>query len=311
MAAASSTLTDHLLCSICTEVYTDPVFLTCQHTFCMRCIQQCLDAGHQHCPECRQPVRDRNFQINRLIKNIADQLRLEENKKGRGGVEREDVCPEHGESLKLFCETDDQLICHICRDGREHRGHTFIPLKEAQEDLRGKLVSVIFGSSEKDIDKASKAIHDQEQVLSDQRHRCDDIQSKIKAQFEEVIAKLREKEEKAMREIEFNRCPAEMGEHLTKLERYLATARERKNTLQSGLEITDPREFLRWWREEGSALYNTSPKWPQVHRSKICSLTKQDDIDYDNMMGCILWENIDKILRWHLSTVKQHRCCIA
>ena len=111
---------------------------------------------------------------------MADQLRLKENKKGRGGVEREDVCPEHGESLKLFCETDNQLICLICRDGREHRGHTFRPLKEAQEDLRGKLVSVILGSSEQETDGVSK-IHEQQQVLSDKRQRCDEVKRKLQA----------------------------------------------------------------------------------------------------------------------------------
>ena len=284
MAAASSTLTDHLLCAICTDVFTDPVSLSCQHTFCMRCIQQSLDAGHQNCPECRQHIRDRNFQINRLIKNMADQLRLEENKKGRGGVEREDVCPEHGESLKLFCETDYQLICHICRDGKEHRGHTFIPLKEAQQDLRGKLVSVIFANSEQEADGVSK-IHEQQHVLSDKRQRCDEVKRKLQAQFEETITKLRANEGKAMREIDEE--PARMGVRLTELERHLATARERNNTLQSGLEITDPREFLSWWREKRSALCDTSPKCPQVHRSNVRPLQQLEN-----------WEKIDKVLKF-------------
>ena len=165
--------------------------------------------------------------------------------------------------MKPFCETDNQLICHICRDEREHRGHTFRPLKEAQEDLRGKLTSVIVCSYMQEIDGVSK-INEQQLVLSDKKQRCDEVKRKLQAQFEETITKLRKKEEEAMREIDEE--PARMAVRLTELERYLATVRDRNNTLQSGLEITDHREFLTWWREKGSALCDT--QWRLVNRGR-------------------------------------------
>ena len=43
------------------------------------------------------------------------------------------MCAEHEEKLKLFCETDQQLVCVICRDGEEHDGHKFKPIKEAAQ----------------------------------------------------------------------------------------------------------------------------------------------------------------------------------
>lgn len=43
------------------------------------------------------------------------------------------VCPDHDEMLKLFCETDQKLVCLICRDGDKHQGHTFKPVDEAAE----------------------------------------------------------------------------------------------------------------------------------------------------------------------------------
>ncbi|GLD45619.1 nuclear factor 7, ovary-like isoform X1 [Lates japonicus] len=41
--------------------------------------------------------------------------------------------------MKLFCVTDQQLACIICRDAEEHRGHKFNPLKEAATSLRKEL----------------------------------------------------------------------------------------------------------------------------------------------------------------------------
>lgn len=43
------------------------------------------------------------------------------------------VCSDHQERLKLFCETDQKLVCLICRDGENHQGHTFKPVEEAAE----------------------------------------------------------------------------------------------------------------------------------------------------------------------------------
>eukprot|EP00062_Callorhinchus_milii_P023976 gi/632983395/ref/XP_007908626.1/ PREDICTED: zinc-binding protein A33-like [Callorhinchus milii] len=42
-------------------------------------------------------------------------------------------CEKHREDLKLFCEVDQKLICSICSDAKEHRGHSFLPIDEAAE----------------------------------------------------------------------------------------------------------------------------------------------------------------------------------
>lgn len=43
------------------------------------------------------------------------------------------VCSDHQEKLKLFCETDQKLVCLICRDCEKHQGHKFKPVEEAAE----------------------------------------------------------------------------------------------------------------------------------------------------------------------------------
>ncbi|XP_056405463.1 E3 ubiquitin-protein ligase RNF135-like [Hyla sarda] len=60
---ASADLRDELSCSICLNIYTDPVTLRCGHNFCRDCIDRVLDSqrskGAYTCPECRQRFRQR------------------------------------------------------------------------------------------------------------------------------------------------------------------------------------------------------------------------------------------------------------
>uniref|UniRef100_A0A8C5WKN9 Uncharacterized protein n=1 Tax=Leptobrachium leishanense TaxID=445787 RepID=A0A8C5WKN9_9ANUR len=60
---ASADLRDELNCSICLNIYTDPVNLNCGHNFCKICIGNELDnqkeCGIYSCPECRAEYRER------------------------------------------------------------------------------------------------------------------------------------------------------------------------------------------------------------------------------------------------------------
>ncbi|XP_062849727.1 nuclear factor 7, ovary-like [Trichomycterus rosablanca] len=54
MASSSSFLSeDQLQCSICLDVFTDPVTTPCGHNFCKTCIKECWDTSlHYQCPVC-------------------------------------------------------------------------------------------------------------------------------------------------------------------------------------------------------------------------------------------------------------------
>ncbi|XP_063785054.1 E3 ubiquitin/ISG15 ligase TRIM25-like [Pseudophryne corroboree] len=67
---ASADLRQELDCSICLNIYTDPVTLRCGHNFCRGCIDRVLDtqegAGAYTCPDCRAECQERPA----LIRNI-------------------------------------------------------------------------------------------------------------------------------------------------------------------------------------------------------------------------------------------------
>ncbi|XP_040191592.1 E3 ubiquitin/ISG15 ligase TRIM25-like [Rana temporaria] len=74
---ASADLRKELECSVCLDIYTDPIILRCGHNFCRDCIGHVLDAlddsGGYCCPECREEFQDRPaLRRNRTLRNIVE-----------------------------------------------------------------------------------------------------------------------------------------------------------------------------------------------------------------------------------------------
>ncbi|XP_073480463.1 E3 ubiquitin-protein ligase TRIM39-like [Aquarana catesbeiana] len=76
---ASGDLRAELECSVCLNIYTDPVMLRCGHNFCRVCIDRVLDtqggSGGYSCPECREKFRDqpalhRNITLRNIVENF-------------------------------------------------------------------------------------------------------------------------------------------------------------------------------------------------------------------------------------------------
>ncbi|KAM5135954.1 E3 ubiquitin/ISG15 ligase TRIM25-like [Mantella aurantiaca] len=76
---ASSDVRDELDCSICLNIYTDPVTLRCGHNFCRLCIDCVLNtqqiSGVYNCPECREDFHERPaLRKNTTLSNIAQRF---------------------------------------------------------------------------------------------------------------------------------------------------------------------------------------------------------------------------------------------
>ncbi|XP_040291718.1 E3 ubiquitin-protein ligase TRIM62-like [Bufo bufo] len=73
---ASADLREELKCSICLEIYRDPVNLSCCHNYCRSCIHRMLDTQEAFraykCPECRttflhRPVLQKNIALCNIV----------------------------------------------------------------------------------------------------------------------------------------------------------------------------------------------------------------------------------------------------
>ncbi|XP_053577415.1 E3 ubiquitin/ISG15 ligase TRIM25-like [Bombina bombina] len=73
---ASADLREEVTCPVCVSIYTDPVTLSCGHTYCLSCINQTWDnqeEGEYSCPECQQRFRRRpELKRNLRLRNIAE-----------------------------------------------------------------------------------------------------------------------------------------------------------------------------------------------------------------------------------------------
>ncbi|XP_060935509.1 zinc finger protein RFP-like [Limanda limanda] len=78
MASAISLLSEErLLCSICLDVFTDPVTILCGHNFCSSCLHTYWDSGDTcQCPMCKREFSTRpELQVNTVMSELADEFK--------------------------------------------------------------------------------------------------------------------------------------------------------------------------------------------------------------------------------------------
>ncbi|KAM6233279.1 E3 ubiquitin-protein ligase TRIM7-like [Porphyrio hochstetteri] len=125
-------------CSICLDYFSDPVSITCGHSFCRGCISRCPRKPDRRfcCPQCRGVAQKRKFRPNRELRNLVEIAKRLGARAGPG-----DLCPKHQEPLKLFCQEDQAAICVVCDRSHAHRAHAVAPIEEAAQECREQIQS--------------------------------------------------------------------------------------------------------------------------------------------------------------------------
>ncbi|XP_041429789.1 E3 ubiquitin/ISG15 ligase TRIM25-like [Xenopus laevis] len=147
MAAAD--LRAELSCSVCREIYTDPVTLLCGHNFCLICIERTWDwqksiEEDPSCPECRRTYRRKPELIRNLrLRNIAEQFLSTDPQQDGTGTSRDSKCSSHNKILEYYCCEDGVCVCGSCVAFGEHRGHKVELLSEASDQMKEKLREVV------------------------------------------------------------------------------------------------------------------------------------------------------------------------
>ncbi|XP_033982759.1 E3 ubiquitin-protein ligase TRIM39-like [Trematomus bernacchii] len=153
MSAASCLLTEHqFLCSICLDVFTDPVSTPCGHNFCKACITQHWDSKVPYqCPNCKKLFHTRpELLVNTFISEMVAQFRQSAQQKASSSSSEQQVV-KPGEvpcdactgtrlkalksclvCLESYCET--HLEPHLTRAGlKKHQ------LIDPVENLEGRM----------------------------------------------------------------------------------------------------------------------------------------------------------------------------
>ncbi|XP_060707203.1 zinc-binding protein A33-like [Hemiscyllium ocellatum] len=238
-------LTEETVCPVCLDFFTDPVTLDCGHNFCRSCITQSWEKKEiNSCPECREVFPERNLRVNRALANLAEEAR--KLKLGPKETEGKSHCEEHQRELELFCETDKKLICLICRDSREHRGHRFLPIDEAVEIYKDKLKSALDSLTEKKSAVIQTELT-QKRKISEVREQASSLQTHITSEFTKMHQILTEKEQRLLRDLreEEERIVEPMEKNLREIQDNLNSIEEEFSKLQKQMEQKDELMFLK------------------------------------------------------------------
>lgn len=86
---------DHLVCSICQDVFNDPATIPCGHNFCITCITEHWNSSiGSPCPLCKKNfyLKSDQIAINREFRDIIDQLKRGEKSPIQPGKTPCDAC---------------------------------------------------------------------------------------------------------------------------------------------------------------------------------------------------------------------------
>eukprot|EP00062_Callorhinchus_milii_P027131 gi/632990069/ref/XP_007883985.1/ PREDICTED: zinc-binding protein A33-like [Callorhinchus milii] len=188
--------TEVLICAICLDFFTDPVILGCGHNFCRSCITRSWEKQeNRSCPECRQVTAERKLQVNRALAKMVAKAREFSLDPTRTAVNRQ--CEKHREDLKLFCETDKKLLCVVCRDAKEHRGHSFLPIDEAAEFCMDQAKSSLDSLTQRK-ETALQAEAQQREKISQVKEQVQSLQTHVMAEFAKMHQSLTDREQRVM-----------------------------------------------------------------------------------------------------------------
>uniref|UniRef100_A0A8C6TBZ6 Uncharacterized protein n=1 Tax=Neogobius melanostomus TaxID=47308 RepID=A0A8C6TBZ6_9GOBI len=190
---------EQFLCSICLEVFSEPVSTPCGHNFCKRCISQTWDTK----AVCKCPLCNRKVQC-----DVCSEPKLKAVK----------MCPTHDQPLMIYCSTDQKTICVVC-SVREHKNHTIVSLEEALEqtvaenqrlvEQRRLKVQEITAALELSEREAQRETQQMVKVFSDimeSVQRCLDHHTKV---MEQSLSKHKERAQALIQQLQQEMCELE------------------------------------------------------------------------------------------------------
>ncbi|XP_062270496.1 nuclear factor 7, brain-like [Scomber scombrus] len=158
-----------LSCPVCHDIYTNPVILTCSHSFCKDCLQSWWKEKQiRECPICMERPLMSDPPRNLALKNLCEAFLQERTQISSAGSEP--LCSLHSERLKLFCLDHQQPVCVVCLHSEAHNNHRFRPINEAAQGHK------------EEIQKSLKPLQEKLKVFEEVRGKCDQTAEHIKVQ---------------------------------------------------------------------------------------------------------------------------------
>ncbi|XP_053185505.1 tripartite motif-containing protein 16-like [Scomber japonicus] len=223
----------------------------------LKAFKSCLVCLVSYCENHLQPhYESTKFKKHKLV-NPSEKL-------------QENICSHHDEVMKMFCRTDQQIICYLCSVD-EHKGHDTVSAAaertERQRELEVSRLNIQqrIQDREKDVKllqqeveavsrSADEAVEDSEKIFTELirllQKRSSDVKQQIRSQQETEVSQVKELQEKLQQEItELKRKDAELKklshteDHNQFLHNYPSVSQLSEPTDSSSINIRPLRYF--------------------------------------------------------------------
>ncbi|CDQ82458.1 unnamed protein product [Oncorhynchus mykiss] len=213
MASSSRLLSEEQFqCSICLDVFTEPVSTPCGHNFCKVCISGYWDTTDLcQCPMCKRTFYTRpELKTNTAFRDRVTGLKRHklidpvENMEDR-------MCKKHDRQLELFCRTDQTCVCQFCTEA-DHKTHHTVPLEKEFGERKAQLVKTeqhVWQMIQVRLEKVQKIKHsvefskkDTQRVMADSLQVFTDLMDSIEKSKKELIEEVEEKQKAAENQAE-------------------------------------------------------------------------------------------------------------
>ncbi|KAJ8259418.1 hypothetical protein GJAV_G00169040 [Gymnothorax javanicus] len=259
MASAFSLLEAELSCPVCSEIFRDPVILSCSHSFCKDCVQQYwVQCGSQMCPVCRKRHSNGHPPCNLSLRNMCEVFLNEISQRAKAGSE--ELCSLHSEKLKLFCVEDHLPVCLVCQTSEKHENHKLRPVPEAAEKYKEKLRTSLPPLQKKlKAMNEVKLIFDQTAKHIKSQAQCTERQ--IKMEFEKLRQFLKDEEAAritAVRKEEEQKSQM-MKKKIEKMTEEISSLSQQIRAIEQELGAEDV-SFLRKYKDTQKSSCDSGPK---------------------------------------------------
>ncbi|KAM3587627.1 uncharacterized protein V6R79_010568 [Siganus canaliculatus] len=223
----------------------------------LKALKSCLQCLASYCEEHLQPHYD--VPPLRKHKLVEPSTRLQEN-----------VCSRHNEAMKMFCRSDQKIICYLCTVD-EHKGHNMVSAaaertnRQVLLEWRRQNIQKNIEEREKDVEllqqevvdisrSADQTVEDSQEIFTQlirvMEQRRYDVEQQVRSQQEAEVSRVKELEEKLEQEIrDLRRRDAELKkvsdteDHSHFLQDYLSLSGLSGSTYYSRIKVRPVRHF--------------------------------------------------------------------
>ncbi|XP_078127331.1 tripartite motif-containing protein 16-like [Sander vitreus] len=203
----------------------DHCYAAAEDVACDVCTGRKLKA-HKSCLICLVSYCEKHLQPHYDVAQLKKHKLVEPSKNLQ-----ENVCSRHDEVMKMFCRTDQQLMCYLC-SVEEHKGHDTVSAAAERAERQKKIewsrqnIQQRIQDREKDVKllqqqaeainlSADKAVEDSEKIFTELirllEKRSSDVKQQVRSRQKSEVSRVKELQEKLEQEItELKRKDAEL-----------------------------------------------------------------------------------------------------